>query len=785
MEKKTRWCERCHVPLIGPLCGICKTEGIPFNSKCKPVFREELDLCQNLPTGKKLTIAPENFLFKSRSNIYGLNGTTYKLQIKHNTELEIVSAVKEKTPKKTGYVDLASYAKIAKQSTKGKHQGKPKPKVFIDKWDGTTDYEKSIVQANLSYLQALEKEAVEFIQGALKDYPEEEYLRFISFSGGKDSTVTAFLVNQATEKTRYPLIFSNTTIEFDDTVKFNHDFVAKYGNELIELKGDRNFFDTCEKLGPPSRMMRWCCSTQKSAPINQFQWQLQKPIVSFDGIRRDESKLRSSYKRIQKNTKVTKQISVYPIIDWTELDVWLYLLWRKIPFNPMYRNGFARIGCWPCPNNGKMDWIYAKYFVPEFPKLENLLLDFGKTHGKDEEWVYSGKWKARKVHYQFEQKIKKSHACLQGNDVFYTLEHPIPNLSEFLKVFGDCKLIDEDGQMFILDGKYCKGTFSQQEHFVKVEFDTKTLPGHFKFQFERQLTKATNCINCGGCAGTCPHGAIKFTPNFTIDENKCIRCRICVGSRYLGMGCVALHYKAEQDKIENAFKYNHAVPGDFYKHAYGFSSQLYQKLKQIGLLNVDEFLKKDVEYLIEKTGLSAKKIRAQQKIIQSHVEHKILPFHDESIEEIRKLSSLPLIYLGIRQTTKDSNPEETATQLIVQTESKEGIEIIDISSPEEMEKFEELIATFNNNFRCIYFESNPTKNRLIKDILKTNFGIKGAQVFDFYRFILNNFAVPMKKSGNNRLEQILNLLGIEAENAHELGIEQLNLAIQQLNMILG
>lgn len=101
-------------------------------------------------------------------------------------------------------------------------------------------------------------------------------------------------------------------------------------------------------IGPPSRVMRWCCTIFKTGAINRKLTALFKDktsILAFYGIRRSESASRSKYDRETQGRKISRQNTVSPAIDWMDFDVWLYILKRKIDFNVAYTYGYARVGC--------------------------------------------------------------------------------------------------------------------------------------------------------------------------------------------------------------------------------------------------------------------------------------------------------------------------------------------------------------------------------------------------------------------------------------------------------
>ncbi|MGL6119086.1 MAG: phosphoadenosine phosphosulfate reductase family protein, partial [Fusobacteriaceae bacterium] len=58
------------------------------------------------------------------------------------------------------------------------------------------------------------------------------------------------------------------------------------------------------------------------------------------------------------------------VIDWLDLDIWLYLISENISFNHSYRQGFPRVGCWMCPNNSDISQFLAKIYVSKKDSTE-------------------------------------------------------------------------------------------------------------------------------------------------------------------------------------------------------------------------------------------------------------------------------------------------------------------------------------------------------------------------------------------------------------------------------
>ena len=104
----------------------------------------------------------------------------------------------------------------------------------------------------------------------------------ISFSGGKDSTVTADVVVKALSNPSLVHIFGNTTLEFPSTVEYAERFRKNHPQSIFLFAKNevQNFMDVCEDIGPPARMMRWCCSMFKTGPITRVINSLYRPFAT-------------------------------------------------------------------------------------------------------------------------------------------------------------------------------------------------------------------------------------------------------------------------------------------------------------------------------------------------------------------------------------------------------------------------------------------------------------------------------------------------------------------------
>ncbi len=518
----TLWCDNCNVPLIGPRCEICGSEGEEFTKTgVKPVFPEEKEeynalVSKHLDEDKN---AP-SCLYRSRNRLYHHGEIFSALQL-NGSGLEINGS-----------------KSLIKDRVENAEDGK--------------NIEESLdlaVEANKERLNRMEEEALEFIEKIAENNSERK--KYISFSGGKDSAIVASLVKKSIGNVT--LLFSNTTIELPETLEYVERFSNESGLKLIKLDPPKPFFEMVDEFGPPSRMMRWCCFTQKSAPINRFYKDLDKEVLSFDGMRKVESQARSKYDRERDNTKIIRQRSAYPIFEWTDLAVWLYIHFRSIPFNPLYRKGRTRVGCWACPNNGKLSNYFIEKLHPELvKKWKRKLLEYAKENGKDRDWVKNGKWRSRKTKYQDNEVVSKRQLCGNGNKILYQLEdsEKKSKVLEFLKIFGKYQKRSIEGHKLVrIEGEEVKISSNGNNGEFRVNFNGADYLT--KNRVEKQIVKALNCKGCGACLGACPQGAISLEPEYSINTDKCTNCEKCASSEYLKQACAALHYKSQRKKISN------------------------------------------------------------------------------------------------------------------------------------------------------------------------------------------------------------------------------------------
>lgn len=511
---------------------IKREELIEIAQDLRPVFMEEKHLM------KLIFNLDSDIYFKSiwctKQGRYIIDGTPYK----------------ESIIKKIGEIDdFENFRKLVLDFEKTAEMLEYESKLF----------EKFILKNKLHmeyllYSQEIDKEghyigAYPFIEKVVKTYSKR--VKMISFSGGKDSTAVSHLVRKALNEQGILHIFGDTTLELPLTYEYVERF--KKENQMIpffvERNEENNFFDMCKKIGPPSRVTAWCCSIFKTGPMGTTLSNFDEDFLTFYGVRRKESKSRSKYPKILKSTKIDKQLSIGPIIDWLDIDVWLYILSEKIDFNFSYRQGFPRVGCWVCPHKGSWSEFTAKiYNNKEYKEWENFLLEFSKSIGKEdyEEYVKEEKWKLRRGGSGLEKSKdvimekkecvneKNSHILILNREIddeFFTLFKPFGQISITTK--GKVK------EAFILNKEkeaIFKILFRDNSREIKVTLiDLKDRYLYGKIM--KQLNKFNTCIYCQACNSTCSFGALSvINGKYEIDENKCVNCLNCVNK--FDMGCL-------------------------------------------------------------------------------------------------------------------------------------------------------------------------------------------------------------------------------------------------------
>lgn len=279
-------------------------------------------------SGDKLPDLKEGYFWLNRQIIKGFDkqGNIHKFyKVVVSDDLEKVEIKKLKTYDNIKDVDLASW--------------------------------QELIDLNKEHLIQIESEALNLIKEKMQKY--ENYTSIIPVSMGKDSMVTCHLVRSLYPDTK--AIFNNTSLDCVDT----YQMVKGFPNCEIMNPGKGFYQYVASDHMIPTRFSRFCCRIFKTG-VMVSQLDHDHPYLLWMGMRNEESNARSSYEDEWINKAEwgkTCWQGILPIRKWSELDVWLYTIWRNIPINPKYKKGYSRVGCHcACPFYTKSTWILDKYW---------------------------------------------------------------------------------------------------------------------------------------------------------------------------------------------------------------------------------------------------------------------------------------------------------------------------------------------------------------------------------------------------------------------------------------
>lgn len=186
-------------------------------------------------------------------------------------------------------------------------------------------------------LQKLEDESKQLITNSICKYKDRNIA--VLSSGGKDSSVTTFLVRKCLDNPK--IIFNNTSLDCADT--YLH---IKKESNLTIINPKEGFYQWRKRLNfVPTRFARACCNTFKEGAMVDYLSKDSKYLF-FMGMRNQESAGRSGYGDEWKNHKWENREwdAILPIRKWSELQIWLYIIQNNIDINPKYKKGYSRVG---------------------------------------------------------------------------------------------------------------------------------------------------------------------------------------------------------------------------------------------------------------------------------------------------------------------------------------------------------------------------------------------------------------------------------------------------------
>lgn len=375
--------------------------------------------------------------------------------------------------------------------------------------------------------------------------------RFIaSFSGGKDSQVVLDLCTRAIPPTDFEVIYSDTGYELPPSLTLYKEVEKHYKEKFPTLnflmaRNHESVLNYWDKIGTPSDNHRWCCSVMKTAPLYRMfkvEGNKQAHVLAFDGVRAEESVKRENYQRVGKG-KHTYVYNAHPIIAWNAVEIFLYLLEWKLPINPAYRVGKARVGCLVCPFSTAWDDMVIRQ---NYPNELQPFVDRIKRYSsqvkiqKFDSYLAERKWKLKPLadrerilpKVNFKTEISALDFVAEMDDAKQPLLKWLPAVCPFTIKESVCGYVGE------LNYKKSVYPFSVEYVENKTVLTVKgNLPNELAFLLRRLVYKTAYCVQCEVCEVDCPTGALSIVPEVKIDKTKCIHCHKCFNTH--DRGCIA------------------------------------------------------------------------------------------------------------------------------------------------------------------------------------------------------------------------------------------------------
>jgi phosphoadenosine phosphosulfate reductase len=362
----------------------------------------------------------------------------------------------------------------------------------------------TVLEANAQIIEKYEKEALNFIEEVASHHPDKP--KTVAYSGGKDSLVTLLLAKKAIPNIK--VIFTDTGIEFPETVEYIKETTHEFGLDLIVESAGDGFWRGVEYFGPPGRDYRWCCKICKLGPTTRLILKhFPDGCVTFIGQRKYESEIRARSRRIWKTPWIPVQLSAGPIQHWTALHVWLYIKREGIEANRLYGEGMERLGCFTCPASDIAEFEVLKKEHPElWAKWEGAL---GESGASEDDITY-GLWRWKRPSEGIKV-LKEELEIGKGKRKIKTVSSgfDFERAANMSRILGDVDVSDShfsvNGARVNMDGT--------------IEGDDGSISGI--------IERANNCFGCGVCLGQCKIDAIELRSEKAWVKDWCTGCMRC------------------------------------------------------------------------------------------------------------------------------------------------------------------------------------------------------------------------------------------------------------------
>lgn len=257
-------------------------------------------------------------------------------------------------------------------------------------------------------LSELENRSIYIIREAYHQFGKMAAL----WSVGKDSTVLVWLCKKAFfGKVPFPVVHIDTTYKFPEMYEFRDQMVVEWDLDLIVSRNDEAI---ARGVGPHSDSKESkleCCNELKTQALKQCIAREGFEALLL-GIRRDEHGIRAKERYFSPRDQqfrwnyedqppelwdqYTSQadeeyhVRVHPLLEWREVDVWLYVQREDLPVNPLYyaKDGkrYRSLGCHTCCVPMESEATTVEEFIEEI-RTGNTAERAGRAQDKEDAYT--------------------------------------------------------------------------------------------------------------------------------------------------------------------------------------------------------------------------------------------------------------------------------------------------------------------------------------------------------------------------------------------------------------
>jgi phosphoadenosine phosphosulfate reductase len=187
-----------------------------------------------------------------------------------------------------------------------------------------------------------EKSPQEILEWAVEQFAPK-LVHACSFGGASGMAILDMLVKIAPET---PIFYLDTGFLFPETLTTRDAAMRAYGITPLAFRPKQTPEEQAIEHGEAlwKRDKDLCCALRKIEPSQRA---LKNQDAWLVGLRRDQAKTREAIRPVQWDAQFNLY-KIAPLANWTERDVWDYLVKNNVPYNPLHDHGYPSIGCTHC-----------------------------------------------------------------------------------------------------------------------------------------------------------------------------------------------------------------------------------------------------------------------------------------------------------------------------------------------------------------------------------------------------------------------------------------------------